>query len=255
MCSELAEHFEQRLPRTKLEHLVNHRLHHLLHFFFAAIHCWRHRAATLVDCFTILVISYLTILSFFLSFVQFIMFGVGVPRTNAFHLEEAKKKEDNSRGSAICNYATFWEILFSPYRRFLPRYLLWVLNIIGGHSAPINSIAHGNYRSRGAWLQYMCLAASASPLRRWSLFYWDSRFVYLFYFSLVGWFDFHLLGGLFISQFDIEIGSQTHEVGGPWRVKDRWKIGQAHSPITRVEADTNNYCIVNFKKKYSMWNW
>lgn len=102
MCFELAKHFEQRFTRTKLEHLVNYNRHCCFYHYylpasfitllFATIHCWRHRAATLVVRFTIPVIFSTVILLLFFSFVRFAIFGVGVMRTNAFHLEEAEKK-------------------------------------------------------------------------------------------------------------------------------------------------------------------
>lgn len=145
-------------------------------------------------------------------------------------LRKLKKNEDNRRGGAICNYATIWGILFSLYREFLPRIsaLRPSSKSLAGEyiSASMNSTAHGNFESRGACLQCMCLGASASHLRRWEFvvvlgwLFW----VICFVLSFVVRFDFYLQGGLFISLFDIEIRSQTHKVGGTWRVTGRWRL-------------------------------
>jgi hypothetical protein len=137
-------------------------------------------------------------------------------RPNAFHLEEALKKEDN-RGGAICNYATIWRILFPLYRVFLPRTFApgpqysWRANTFRPQSAALHmgiskARAHG-YNVCASLRPHHTCGDGVGCIGMTVLF---MCLVLLFGSDLI---DFYLLGGLYISQFDIEIRSQTHKVG------------------------------------------
>lgn len=135
-------------------------------------------------------------------------------------LRKLKKKEDNRRGGAICNYATNWGNSLVTVQKLFTSDICSesALKIFGGrrHFGLDEQYSTWDFREQGHMLTMyvphcvrITLAEMEFVVLGW--LFWVICSVLLFMVR----FDFYLLGGLFISLFDMGIRSQTHKVGGP----------------------------------------